>query len=99
VRGYGFMASERMDPGIERAIERFPELAAPIQDRFRDDPSFREMCGDYAEALEALQRWEDSDVPQRAALIEEYRELAEALEIEMVTALRLPPHDTEEHLR
>jgi hypothetical protein len=25
--------------------------------------------------------------------------LAEALEIEMVTALRPPPHETEEHLR
>jgi hypothetical protein len=83
------MASERMDPGIERAIERFPELAAPIRDRFRDDPSFREMCGDYAEVLEVLQRWETSDGPQKAARIEEYRELIRALEIEIVTALRL----------
>lgn len=82
-----------------RVIERFPEHAPAIRARFRKDGSFREMCSDYAQALEALQRWEDSDVPQRAALIEEYRELAEALEIEMVTALRLPPHDTEEHLR
>ena len=84
------MASERMDLGIDRAIERFPELAAPIRDRFRDDPSFREMCGDYAEALEVLKRWETSDGPQKAARIEEYQELARALEIEITTALRLP---------
>jgi hypothetical protein len=83
------MGSERMASGMERAIERFPELAAPIRDRFRDDPSFREMCGDYAEALEALQRWETSDGPQRAARIEEYQELVTGLEIEIVTALRL----------
>ena len=87
------MASERMDPGIEQAIERFPELAAPIRDRFRDDPSFREMCGDYAEALDALQRWETSDGPQREARIEEYQELIRGLEIEIVTALRLPIQD------
>ncbi|MGH6917928.1 MAG: hypothetical protein ACREJ0_09505 [Geminicoccaceae bacterium] len=84
------MGSERIDSGIERAIERFPELEASIRDRFHDDPSFREMCGDYAEALEALQRWQVSDVPQKAARVEEYRELAKALEIEIVTALRLP---------
>jgi hypothetical protein len=80
-----------MDVGMERIIARFPEHAPAIRDRFHEDPSFREMCSDYAEALEALQRWQASDVPQKAARIEEYRELAKALEIEMVTALRLPP--------
>ena len=85
------MGRERMDVGMERIMARFPEHAPAIQNRFREDPSFREMCSDYAEALEALQRWQASDVPQKAARIEEYRELAKALEIEMVTALRLPP--------
>ena len=79
-----------MDSGMEHAIERFPEFAASIQDRFQDDESFREMCSDYAEALKALQRWQASDGPQKAARIEEYRELAEALEIEIATALRHP---------
>lgn len=85
------MGPERMDLGMERMIAQFPEHAPLIQTRFREDPSFREMCSDYAEALEALQRWQGSEVPQKAARIEEYRELAKALEIEMVTALRLPP--------
>jgi hypothetical protein len=76
---------------MERVMERFPEHAPAIQNRFRGDQSFREMCSDYAEALEALQRWQASEAPQQAARIEEYRELAKALEIEMVTALRLPP--------
>jgi hypothetical protein len=83
------MGSERMDSGMERAIERFPELAASIRARCHDDQSFREMCDDYAEALEALQRWERSDGPQKSARIEEYRELVGALEIEILAALQL----------
>ena len=79
-----------MDRRVKCVIDRFPEHAASIQDRFHDDRTFQEMCGDYAETLEALQRWQASDSPQRAARIEEYRELAEGLETEIVTALRLP---------
>ena len=85
------MGRERTELGMERVVARFPEHAWSIQNRFRGDPSFREMCADYAEALEALQRWQASEGPQQAERIEEYRELANALEIEMVTALRLPP--------
>jgi hypothetical protein len=79
-----------MDPGMMRAIERFPELETSIRDRFHADLSFRDMCEDYAETLEALQRWRVSDSPQRGARIEEYRDLAEGLELEIVTALRSP---------
>jgi hypothetical protein len=85
-----------MDSGMKRVIERFPELAASIQDSFRDDRSFREMCSDYAETLEALQRWQASDVPQKAARTEEYRELAGALETEILAALRFLPLDTKD---
>jgi hypothetical protein len=85
------MERELTDFGMERLIERFPELAASIQARFHDDPSFREMCSDYGETLEALQRWQASSGPERAARIEEYRELAEGLELEIVTALQSPP--------
>jgi hypothetical protein len=77
-------------PGMARVIECFPEHADAIRERFRADPSLREMCGDYAEALQALQRWEASSDPHKAARVEEYRELARALEIEIVAALRLP---------
>jgi hypothetical protein len=84
------MGRERMDSGLARVLERFPELEASIRDRFHEDPSFREMCGDYAEAMQALQRWETSDGPQKGARIEEYRELIGALEIEIMTALRHP---------
>jgi hypothetical protein len=79
-----------VDSGLERVIGCFPEHAASIRDRFHADESFREMCGDYTETLEALERWQASSSPHRAARIEEYRELAGALEIEIATALGLP---------
>jgi hypothetical protein len=77
-----------VDSGLERVIERFPEFAASIRARFHDDQSFRDMCSDYAETLQALERWQASSGPQKAARVEEYRELARALEIEIVAALR-----------
>jgi hypothetical protein len=79
-----------MGCGLQRVIDRFPELAASIRECFDVDQSFREMCGDYAETLEALQWWQASDSPQRVARIKEYRELAGALEVEIVAALRHP---------
>jgi hypothetical protein len=89
------MGRERTDSGMERVIERFPELAAALQERFHGDQSLREMCSDYAETLEALRRWQTSSDPHRAARIEEYRELAEGLEIEILAVLRSTPADTE----
>jgi hypothetical protein len=78
-----------MDSGGKRIVVRFPEHASSIKSRFHEDPSFREMCRDCADALEALQRRQALEGPQQAARIKYYQELANASEIEMVTALRL----------
>jgi DnaJ-domain-containing protein 1 len=83
-----------MDSGMAHAMERFPEHATSIHDRFHADQSFREMCADYADALQALQRWQASRGPYKAPRVEEYRELARSLEIEIVTALRSPAPGT-----
>ena len=83
---------------MQRVIERFPKHAASIRELFHADRSFREMCGDYADTLEALQRWQASSGPHKAARIEEYQELARALEGEVLAALGLPPHDANDDL-
>ena len=93
------MGTGRTLSRVERVTERFTEHAASIRERFDDDQSFREMCGDYAETLQALQWWEASDDPHRAARVEEYRDLARALESEILAALSAPAHDTEDDLR
>jgi hypothetical protein len=84
-----------MDAGMQRVIERFPKRAASIRHLFHADQSFRDICGDYADTLEALQQWEASSGPHKAARIEEYQELARALESEVLTALGLPPPSCE----
>jgi len=84
------MGTGRTLSGVERVIERFTEHAASIRERFHGDESFREMCGDYVETLQALQRWEASDDPHRTARVEEYRDLARALETEILAALSAP---------
>jgi hypothetical protein len=84
------MKEAEMECGMARMIGCFPEHAASIRDHFHADESFREMCGDYTETLEALERWQASSSPHKAARVEEYRELASALEIEIVAALGLP---------
>ena len=80
-----------MDDGLQRVIDRFPQLAASIRKCFDGDQSFRDMCGDYAEATEALRRWQASDSPRRISRIEEYGDLATALESEILAALSAPP--------
>jgi hypothetical protein len=87
-----------MDAGMQRVIERFPERATSIRDLFHVDQSFREICGDYADTLEALQRWEASSGPYKAARVEEYQELARELESEVLAALGLPPQAAKDDL-
>jgi hypothetical protein len=87
-----------MDAGMQRVIERFPKHAASIRERFHDDQSFREMCSDYADTLEALQRWEASSSPYKVARVEEYQELARELESEVLAALGLPPQAAKDDL-
>ena len=83
---------------MQRVIERFPKHAAAIRHLFHVDQSFREICGDYAETLEALERWQASSDPRKAARIEEYQELARELESEVLTALGLPPQAAKDDL-
>lgn len=90
------MGRSHIDSGMAHVMERFPEHATSIQDCFHADQRFREMCSDYAETLQALERWQASRGPHRSARVEEYRELARALEIEIVTALGLPPQAAED---
>jgi hypothetical protein len=79
-----------------RVIACFPEHAAAIRQRLDEDQSFRDMCADYAETLQALQRWQVSEDPQKAARVEEYQELARALEGEILAALSAPSQHTKD---
>lgn len=87
-----------MGTRMQRVIERFPQLTESIQEHFYGDRRFQEICTDYAEALEALERWEVSQDRQRASRVAEYRSLVEELATEILTALRCPTSGTKDDL-
>ena len=52
-------------PGNERLIDR----------AYRDDPTFRELCDDYAGCAAALERWQRSSDEESSSRTQEYSEL------------------------
>jgi hypothetical protein len=72
---------------IEALICRFPGHAKSIRTLQMQDPNFRAICEDYAEALRARQHWQKAnDSAHKRA--EEYDHFVTDLEEEALTALR-----------
>ena len=76
-----------MDTGVLAAIRRLPKHKTVIEELVRGSESFRNICGDLAEAETALRRWEASEMPGAAARCDEYRHLIEGLEAELRQAI------------
>src|SRR5262245_25665113 len=67
---------------------RFPYLEKAIDDKFSASEDFRGLCRDYVDAVEALNRWEDSaPAPKMKSRIVEYRRLVQNLEAEILLEL------------
>lgn len=65
---------------------RFPDQMLKLRRLMRDDPAFRELCGDYEAAAAALDYWRS---PERRSheRVEDYQRLVEELEAEIEAAL------------
>ena len=72
---------------IEALIRGLPGEAARIRRRFWRDPTFREVCQDYRDIVEAAASFGSSD-PHNRALAQEYRQLAAELLVEATAMLR-----------
>lgn len=72
-----------MPRSTRHAIERLPAQRAALERRLLADRSFRALCEDYGEAIEALRRWEGSSDPRSGERVAEFRALAAELEIEI----------------
>jgi hypothetical protein len=94
-RGQGNGADAKLDQSLTRMPDvvandalarRFPDRARSIRRLQAEDATFRAICEDYAEALQALAYWQapERSCEQRA---EEYRRLVEELEEEALAAL------------
>lgn len=76
-----------MDAGVLAAIRRLPQHKKVIEELALRSESFRNICGDLAEAEQALRRWGTSEVLGAAARSEEYRHLIDGLEAELRQAV------------
>ena len=66
---------------------RFSDHILALRRRMRDDPSFRELCTDYEEAVAALTYWL-SPSHRSEKWAEDYRVLVSDLETEIEAALK-----------
>jgi DNA repair ATPase RecN len=89
------MMDIEMSPGNVRSIpkelstviDRIPRKALEIERRYQRDENFQSICHDYAEACEALQRWQ-SKAGQDDRRTLDYRRLLEELESELLSILQ-----------
>ena len=73
---------------VAAAVKRFPERELEIHRRCARDPEFGAVCDDYADARAALRHWRAQE--PGCARAEEYRQLVEELEAEILTLLDGP---------
>jgi hypothetical protein len=69
--------------GLALVLERFPEAAAKIRERFLKSSSFQSLCEDYQDCLAAWQYWRQASSEDAPALCQSYAELLQELEQEV----------------
>ena len=69
-------------------VQRFPNRKESVRKLFRESESFRSLCDDFSSCSEALERWNRSSSPEVPQLREEYKDLLQELEKEIVECLR-----------
>ena len=72
---------------MEALVRGLPGEAARIRRLFWRDESFRTVCEDYRDCLDAMARFQSSDPPDPARA-EEYRQLAAELMAEAAAMLK-----------
>ena len=73
---------------MKAVIERFPQREAAIRMRHENDAGFREVCLDFAEACRALDYWQAMSEESVEQVAEQYRDLLQELEAEILEVLQ-----------
>jgi len=68
---------------LDLVKHRFADLAETVEQRYRHDGSFRILCRDYGDCVEALERLQEIDSAVGRARKTEYAELRDELEAEI----------------
>ena len=68
-------------------IKRFPHRKAALRQLFKENDSFQTLCEDYWKCAEALRHWNQSASEEAVVRREEYAELLQDLEAEILENL------------
>jgi 5'-deoxynucleotidase YfbR-like HD superfamily hydrolase len=68
-------------------IKRFPDHKKTLKRLFRESEIFQSICEDYVKCADALNYWNQSDSEEAAARREEYDNLLQNLELEILQIL------------
>lgn len=68
-------------------LKRFPEHKDAIHQHFRKNENFQTICDDYRQCAEALDRWNGSTSEEAPARRNEYADLLQDLESEILQTL------------
>ena len=68
-------------------FKRFPEHKDAIHQHFRKNENFQTICDDYRQCAEALDRWNGSTSEEAPARRNEYADLLQDLESEILQTL------------
>ena len=69
-----------MDNDLRQVLDLFPNASDLIREHYRDDDEFRSMCRDYADALHAIQTWQQSAKAEAPKRVKEYQSLVRELQ-------------------
>jgi len=76
-------------------LRRFPSQWESVESLYAENDSFRDLCEDYRDAVEALRRLEAPGRSQNRELQSEYRALCLHLETEMLRYLEAEQREAE----
>lgn len=69
-------------------IDHFPEYQQAIKHLFKDNQNFQTLCSDYRRCAKALEIWNKSDLCEAPKRREEYENLLQELESEILENIK-----------
>ena len=69
-----------MNDPLSIVLNGFPDFHQLVSQIYENDDEFRELCRDYADALKAIQYWQQSDNAVAPMRVKEYQSLVRDLE-------------------
>jgi hypothetical protein len=76
-----------ISPGLFLVMNRFPDRRNALRQLYRSSESFESLCLNYQKCSDALAYWGKSESAQASDRHQEYSELLQELELEIIQSL------------